>query len=153
MKTKTFKRCILFTEERKERLLALRDRLSYLSNGLQAEIAKSVGCTRQTVHNVLYAYDDDLAAKSDYAYNVWKELEAAMADPTVVEEFETMRTIVEGLRKGSVVKLEMPLPKFRLIKRKLDKLGVKYTLDKSRGWPNVYTLKSQEPRVIPEGDF
>lgn len=136
----TFKRTLPFDEKRKSRLLGLRDRLDLLPNGIQSQIAKSVGCTRQTVHNVLYAYDDELAARSGFAFKVWKELDTILNQPEHVEGYKTMQMIVEGLSTGSNVKIEMPLPKFRLIKRKLDKAGVPYTLQKSRGWPNSYLL-------------
>lgn len=138
---KSFQRKIAFDEVRKAKLLALRDRLDYLSNGAQALIASRVKCTRQTVHNVLYDYDDEITAKSDYAYFVWKELEAVVNTPEAKEEYETMKKIVDGLRTGRTVKLEMPLPQFRQIKRKLDHLKVLYTLDKIKGWPNTYVLK------------
>ena len=140
----TFKRAILFNEDRKKKLRALRDRLDFLPNGTQSKIAKNIGCTRQTVHNVLFSYDDELAARSDFAYQVWKELERIVSEPDNVREYDMMKSIVDGLRKGSNIKLEMALPQFRLIKRKLDKMGIPYTLNKSRGWPNIYTLTPKQ---------
>jgi len=140
----TFKRAILFNEERKKKLCELRDRLDFLPNGTQSRIAKNIGCTRQTVHNVLFSYDDELSARSDFAYQVWKELERIVSEPDVVKEYNMMKSIVDGLRKGSNIRLEMALPQFRLIKRKLDKMGISYTLNKSRGWPNVYTLTPKQ---------
>lgn len=140
----TFKRAILFNEDRKKKLRALRDRLDFLPNGTQSKIAKNIGCTRQTVHNVLFSYDDELAARSDFAYQVWKELERIVSEPDNVKEYDMMKSIVDGLRKGSNIKLEMALPQFRLIKRKLDKMGISYTLNKSRGWPNIYILTPKQ---------
>lgn len=144
------RRHILFDDDRKQRFLASREKLRYLPNGVQAEVAKLVGCTRQTVHNVLYDYSDDLMARSDFAYDVWRRLEEVVNRPEYAEEYKMMKTIADGLIKGSSVQLELPLPKYRLISRKLNKLGVKYTEAKERGWPNVYLLtpvKKEEPAL------
>jgi len=145
--TNSFNRIFLFDDKRKKKLLTLRDKLDYLPNGIQAQIAKDVGCTRQTVHNVLYAYNDDIAVRSDFAYNVWKALEGIMAQKDNMEEYDVMHSIVDGLRKGSNIKIEMALTKFRLIKRKLDKSGVPYKMEKSRGWPNSYLLTPKNPTL------
>lgn len=134
------------TPDLREKMDNIRDRLSYVPNGVQSKVAKIVKCTRQTVHNVVHVYTDEDYIKSDYAYFVWRELEKILWKPEYTEDYENFNRIYSTLMSEGKVNVEIGANKFRLLKRKFDKKGFKYKLTIHKGWPNSYIFELIQPQ-------
>lgn len=128
----------VFPPDKKLRLSELRERLHYVKNHYQAQIARKIKCTRQTVHNVVWSPNP--SPSSEYAAKIWDELENCLTKPEVEEEYRIAKSVVDALKKGSKVNLVMASEKFRVLARKLKKCGVDCTVVTTRGFPNRYTI-------------
>jgi len=128
----------IFTPEQKRHLLGLRERLGYVKNTHQANIARSLRTTRQTVHNVIFS--DEPSPNSEYSSRIWEELEKALSDPRVETEYRQTKKVADALRAGKEVTVSALTENWRMLNRKLRRLGVRYTVQYKRGWPNKYFL-------------
>lgn len=106
----------------------LRLALQYLPRGIQAEIGLEIGVSREYVRQVIQG--ESKTGTSGKSFQIWTVLHRK-----VVERYAEVRMfeqIIEALKQGRPVKAKIVLYRFRLIVHQLQKLGVRFKVERDR---------------------